>query len=135
MDIQLEIRLENELKELHSLFCEVLFISPNKIPTIPSLEFDYKMSRKAGIYYPSRKHIVLNLSYSSEGIESLIDTLAHELAHHFQFQLYPNAKQAHGREFRYILQMAGFNTSTYHTMSLSKAKETSESYKETLIEL
>ena len=50
--------------------------------------------------------------------EVMTRTLGHEIAHHYTFLYYPNAKQGHGPEFRKIMSILNLDSSTYHSMKL-----------------
>lgn len=48
-------------------------------------------------------------------------TVPHEVAHMIQRILYPNAKQAHGPEFRRIMSALGAPTETHHNYDVTDA--------------
>lgn len=48
-------------------------------------------------------------------------TIPHECAHHIVHILYPDAKQYHGPEFRYIMKLLGVDGSTYHDYDVAPA--------------
>lgn len=48
----------------------------------------------------------------------LARTVPHEVVHLYVAKYFPKAKQAHGKEFRMLMQQLGCDTSTYHTMKL-----------------
>lgn len=50
--------------------------------------------------------------------EVMTKTLGHEIAHHYVFLYCPKAKQAHGPEFRNIMNILQLNGETYHSMRL-----------------
>ena len=90
---------------------------------IPSISCTIRASRVAGVaFYAGR--IEYNLAYicTLDKLEDFNRTIVHELAHIIQFRIYPKAKQAHGVEFRGIMARLGYDGSTYHKYSVSKAK-------------
>jgi len=93
------------------------------IGELPPIKMVWKKSGVAGFAY--YKGIVeFNVPYflSHTNQEELEELIAHELAHIIQYRIYPKAKQAHGPEFRYIMNCIGLAGRTYHYMSVSKAK-------------
>jgi predicted SprT family Zn-dependent metalloprotease len=87
---------------------------------IPEIEFTTRKSNYAGKAYLFSQKVEFNLRYAEE--PSFMDTVAHELAHIIQFRLFPRAKQAHGPEFRAILDSIGSDSSTYHRYNVTTAK-------------
>ena len=94
-------------------------IFPN-IGELPSITFELKATKTAGYITRRDQVITYNLAYCFD-IEEYSQIVAHELAHAIQFRIYPDAKQAHGGEFRYILKQLGYDTATYHSYSSKKA--------------
>jgi len=98
----------------------------NSLPVNPpTVTCTVKATRTAGFaYYDLTKGVEFNIAYlcSLTFKENFVPIIAHELAHVIQYRLYPKAKQAHGVDFRYIMQSIGFNGNTYHSFSVSKAK-------------
>lgn len=93
-------------------------IEPPRVTTV------IKDTRVAGYaFYNLDKGVEYNLAYcmSHKDMCSFDRTIAHELAHVIQFRLYPNAKQAHGTEFRMILDIMGFDSSTCNRYSRKAA--------------
>lgn len=94
---------------------------------VPKVEFVHGNDRVAGeAYYRSHK-IVINtrflthdvfFDYSQGG-----ETCEHEVAHLFTKVLFPNAKQAHGPEFRRVMNSLGLTGRTRHSMHLPDAKK------------
>lgn len=91
---------------------------------IPQLDIYSEKSGYAGkAYYYSNK-IWLNSAYFlEENKYEIFNTLAHELCHIAQRIVYPKAKQAHGPEFRELMNYLGYDGKTYHYMNVSKAKQ------------
>ena len=103
---------------------------------IPRIDFEIKKSKTAGFaFYNPKKGILFNLAYfcTHENMQDLKEVIAHELSHIVQYRVFPQAKQAHGIEFRFIMQQIGFTGDTYHYMSVSKAKAAISSIKESII--
>jgi len=96
----------------------------------PKIVCSSEATKYAGVaYFNLTKGIKYNLAFicSMENHTEFDRTIAHELAHVIQFRLYPRAKQAHGPEFRAIMLVLGYNGSTYHSYSVSKAKSIAKS--------
>ena len=90
-----------------------------KIGNIAPISFVNNKSRIAGKAFRSKK-IEYNLRFAEEA--DFETTIVHELAHIIQFIVYPYAKQAHGSEFRSIMQVMGFDGRTYHSYNVNAAK-------------
>lgn len=102
---------------------------------LPPIEFTERATRTAGFAYYSGK-VSFNLTYlcSHPNQAELEDLIAHELAHIVQYRVYPRVKQAHGPEFRLIMQLIGYSGRTYHAMSKERAKQAEKQIKdETLL--
>ena len=68
--------------------------------------------------------IILSAAYLREFAETVInEVLLHEMCHHYVGKYFPLAKQAHGPEFRKLMNILGLPGNTYHTMRLSNAPE------------
>jgi predicted SprT family Zn-dependent metalloprotease len=89
----------------------------------------------AGRYFPSGNIMQINTAYY-DGINDidLQQTIAHELAHHLQWMLFPQFKQWHGPEFRHIMQGIGYSGDTYHNMSPAVAVQRAKAAKTELFE-
>ncbi len=92
---------------------------------MPEIRIINKPKSVAGTAFRSHK-VEFNLPYCILAKESYKEIIYHELAHIIQFSLFPTAKQAHGPEFRYILQSQGFAGKTYHYYSVKEAKSISK---------
>jgi SprT protein len=80
----------------------------------------------AGYAYSDDRHIELNETLLVENFEDfLATTIPHEVAHLLTKQFYPDAKQAHGKEFREVCKKLGFPEAgkTYHSYDLSSVVE------------
>ena len=91
-----------------------------KIGSIPAISFNNNKSPVAGYAYRWEKRVEFNLRFAEE--QDFETTIMHELAHIVQYKVYPFAKQAHGPEFRSIMQTMGFSTRTYHSYNVKEAK-------------
>ena len=100
----------------------------SEIGTIPPVTFAWKKSRVAGFAYYSGK-VEFNVPYflSHPNQADLEEIIAHELAHIIQYRIYPHSRQAHGPEFRYIMNCIGFSGRTYHYMNVAAAKSVAAS--------
>ena len=89
----------------------------------------------AGRYFPSGNIMQINTAYY-DGINDidLQQTIAHELAHHIQWMLFPQFKQWHGPEFRHIMQGIGYSGDTYHDMNPKIAAQRAAKAKTELFE-
>ena len=91
--------------------------------SLPTLSIISSKSGRAGTAYYFSHKVEININYAMIDPQAIIQTIYHELAHIIQFRLFPNAKQAHGREFRMILGMMRESTATYHRMDVVAAKK------------
>lgn len=96
----------------------------------PEIIITVEKNGVAGRAYRKSHKVEINIAYFLNNTQNLEETIAHEFAHIIQFRLYPNAKQAHGVEFRHIMQTYGFSGNTYHNMSKSVAKEVASQVKQ-----
>ena len=89
-----------------------------------TLSFSRNLKGVAGYAYQRRNHIELNEQLFEANEETFFSrTIPHECAHLIQHKIYPNAKQAHGPEFRNIMRSLGAETSRCHSMDVSVAYE------------
>lgn len=116
--------LMNEVqKNAAEIWEDILWLYPTA-GKLPSIAFELTKSKRAGYIQRRNGAITFNMAFIlSIGIEDYKQTIAHELAHAVQFRCFPEAKQAHGKEFRSILQSIGMDTTTYHSYSVRKARE------------
>jgi predicted SprT family Zn-dependent metalloprotease len=76
----------------------------------------------AGKAYPKLRKVEFNTKLMHN--VDYTNTVIHELAHIFTADRFPHAKQAHGPEFRMIMQELGGKPNTYHNYEVQKAKRT-----------
>lgn len=127
-----------ELEQIvHTVYTETINRMQLRYPkmTIPTLDCISSGIGRAGRYYSRQHKIEINVAYCFAGIESLTETIVHELCHHLQYQFYYPFKQWHGPEFRYIMQQFGYSGNTYHSNSVSVAKQVASKHKEDLFTL
>jgi predicted SprT family Zn-dependent metalloprotease len=73
----------------------------------------------SGLAYPSDNLIKISSDYYVAFPDVILDkTIPHEIVHLYVDKYYPEHKQAHGKEFRKIMQLLGKDPSTYHSMKL-----------------
>ena len=94
------------------------------IGTEPIVRMCVKANRVAGTARQRKGIVEYNLTFACTAPrEEYIVTIVHELAHILQYRLYPKAPQAHGPEFRTIMELLGYSGRTYHSYNVSKAKQ------------
>ena len=65
--------------------------------------------------------ILLSIHYLNEFMDNIInDTLPHEICHLYVKRYFPFAKQHHGPEFRFLMNLLGLKGETYHRMQLKE---------------
>lgn len=89
--------------------------------------------KTAGYYHAGSRYrnayITINAAYwngdieDAAGMKGIEETIAHEIAHHITHCMFPNAKQWHGTEFRFVMQAIGYDGNTYHYMNCKDAKQ------------
>lgn len=92
----------------------------NKI-SVPSISFYSKGAVAGRAFYESHR-VEFNEVLAKENTESFINTVAHEIAHLVTRANFPNAKQAHGPEFKHVMRTLGYDHSTYHSYDTSSVK-------------
>jgi len=89
------------------IFPEITYDIPKKVTT-------------AGTAWAFSNRINLNPVFLNHYKEEFINsTVIHEFAHLVVAAIFPNAKQAHGPEFRRVMTLLGGPTSTYHNFDSS----------------
>jgi len=88
-----------------------------------SVDFFSKGSA-AGLASLRSKRVSFNTVLMSRHPEDFDNTIIHEVAHLVTYQIRPNAKQAHGPEFKRIMLILGGSPNTYHTYDVSGLKRT-----------
>lgn len=87
------------------------------------LKFDKLNPRVAGTASGKGNVITINTLYLKDHLYEVSDqTLAHEICHIYQFKYFPDAKQAHGPEWKSIMRSIGYRPETYHQMSVPEQK-------------
>jgi len=73
----------------------------------------------AGLARPHKKEIAISSDYLREHeSETMQRTVAHEVCHVYVAHYFPFAKQAHGPEFRRLMNLLRLDSSTCHSMKL-----------------
>lgn len=101
---------------------------------MPACEIINKARGIAGSAYYLLNKIEYNLPYIMQQGTAYKEVISHELAHIICNHLYPHAKQAHGPEFRMILQSAGYKGNTYHNFNVKEAKNLAKATKLSVID-
>lgn len=125
------------IEERVAIYWEALYFAVTQdIGTVPPIHYINKPTNYAGLAYYNGK-VEYNLAYfvSSDDIQELEETIAHELCHIVQFRVAKHAKQAHGPEFRAYMRSIGFIGTTHHRMSARKAKTASAKHFDMLMEV
>lgn len=89
-----------------------LFNLKNK--ALPVIGF-FSKSGIAGKAHYAEHLVKFNEILALENSDTFETTIAHELAHLVTGQLYPNAKQHHGPEFKAVMERLGYDPRTYHS--------------------
>lgn len=120
-----------------NLYCESLLGESVSKLEKPKLEILAKPTQYAGRCWYHKKLVEINLPYFMDNTPEidaeLKETIAHELAHWIVWNLYPLHKQAHGPEFRLVMQSVGYSGNTYHTMDVSRAKKVAKEVKDDML--
>lgn len=116
--------LINIVNDEVSRVCNLLRVS---VPEYTVDTFDIGTHGGSCSYYSINKAFKLsfNTSLYNRYPEQFINTIRHEIAHMMQRIIYPNAKQAHGPEFRKIFTYIGGDgkrTHSYDVTGLRKKK-------------
>ncbi len=85
---------------------------------VPSIDF-YSKGKVAGTARCISWRLEFNEILMDENKDSFIQTIIHEVAHLVTHKLYPNAKQNHGPEFKYVITKLGGEAKTYHNYDVS----------------
>lgn len=119
MNNELIKRVEDKLLDT-LLLAERLY---NRAFELPKLSFELNSSKIAGQAFLHDWKIKINSRFLQSNSEEVINvTVPHEVAHLVCFVLHPRAKQAHGPEWKGIMQDFGLKPSTYHSMRLPDVK-------------
>jgi SprT protein len=102
--------------------------------THTGVTFSTTMKKVAGRAYTYQNRIELNEQLFIHNTEEFFNVvIVHECAHIATKILYPDAKQAHGPEFRSVMNLFGLRGDTYHNMDTSVATPNRPSYKYTCV--
>lgn len=106
------------IEEVIRITDEINVIWPG-IDLYVEVEWFYK-SRTAGYAYVYKNKVGFNVKImEATSDEKFIDIIKHELAHKVVHKLYPNAKQAHGPEFKHVNRKLGGMSNIRHNLDVS----------------
>ena len=91
------------------------------ILTVPEIGF-YSKGAVAGKAYYSAHKVEYNEILAKENGKDFMTTVVHEIAHLVTYKVFPNAKQAHGPEFKHVMKSLGHDPRTYHSYDTSSVK-------------
>lgn len=106
------------ISEVHRIWAQANKLFSLKIKSVPEIGF-FSKTRYAGKAWFMEHKVEFNEILAIENPDTFATTIAHELAHLITHQLYPNAKQAHGPEFRHVMETLGYDGRTYHSYDVS----------------
>lgn len=109
-----EVYIDAKIKETQKLLADRGFAKID-------VTFKIAKLRKgvAGTAYPSNKHVDISEDYLNLNKEQVLNTtVPHEICHIYVAKYFPYAKQAHGPQFRHLMQLLGLEGHTYHSMGL-----------------
>lgn len=86
----------------------------------PSIGY-FNTSAIAGKAYYEENKVTFNTKLMHN--ENFEETVIHEMAHLATHIRYPDAKQAHGPEFKSVVTLLGGTPRTYHSYDVSKVKQ------------
>lgn len=73
----------------------------------------------AGSARYSKSEVAISEDYLQFHPEHIFDvTIPHEICHHYVDKYFPRAKQAHGPEFRRLMNILGLKGDTYHSLGV-----------------
>lgn len=108
LDCQLISSLESKVLETY-LRAEQIW---NRSFQLPTIEFK-NLGRTAGKAFYAQNKIIYSPVLFTENVDRFLNrTVPHEIAHLITKVLYPNAKQHHGPEWRYVMQKLGIEDNT-----------------------
>lgn len=106
---QFRVRLEHEYRESR-------WFDPTLSFTLHWMK--NSKTRVAGRAFYATNRIELNHAIYARNKDDFWSTVVHELCHLLQRRHYPNAKQAHGPEFKSIMRSFGVPPSTHHSYDI-----------------
>jgi predicted SprT family Zn-dependent metalloprotease len=99
--------------ELLRSWCNIWGVS--ELAAEISVEFSSRMTRSLGRCYPDRKLIRIAEFVVEESQELFRKVLCHEVAHLAAYELHGNSIRPHGREWKVLMQQAGYSPSVKFT--------------------
>lgn len=119
---EIKKRIEDKILETY-LLAQKQF---NKSFDLCKLSIENLGSRVRGLAYSGQNLIKINSVYlneSAEHCEGVINTtVPHEIAHLITDNLFPNAKQAHGPEWKSVMIKLGLPPVRCHSMAIPSAR-------------
>ena len=97
------------------------------------LDWEVKAASTSGMAWKRKGLISLNPDYIGQD-RFWNNTIKHEVAHHLQFWIYPNAKQSHGVEWRHIMTRLGGSTDARHCMTTPRLEVKKEKREANLVD-
>lgn len=97
--------------------------STKKRIEVAEIMYNPSMGAIAGRAFLRTKRIELNSTILMANLNDFIrTTVAHEYAHIVTNVIFPNAKQAHGPEFKRVMNFLGVEPNTYHNYDVTKVR-------------
>jgi SprT protein len=90
--------------------------------TRPKVSF-FNKTRRAGWCNYFTNEVGFNEILARDNWTEFENTVIHEIAHLATNNLFPNAKQYHGPEFRWVMRQMGGSGETYHNYDVSSVKK------------
>jgi len=103
---------EDIISFLHDEYIAACHLYPLKF-SFPKVTFFTKTGCAGRAWY-TENLLEFNSVLALENGEAFKVTITHELAHLITKNIFPNAKQAHGPEFKSVMRDMGSDTATYH---------------------
>lgn len=116
-----------ERTEYYTRVANAMF--PNIALSTPTVSF-FDKSTKSGKARAFTNEVAFNLVLAGENLATFDNTVIHEIAHLVVPRAFPRAKQHHGREFKYVMEVMGGNPSRCHNYDVStiRAKYTRKQF-------
>lgn len=120
---ELQVKVDVLMPRLNAEKQRVLAIARDRGFNVDNVEvvvegMSYNNRFSAGTYSTYFNKVTISMHYLVAHPDEVIgNTLSHEIAHAIVRRYFPDAKQAHGKEFRMIHRMLGGTGETYHHMA------------------
>lgn len=97
---------------------------PGKGFRTPEIVFE-DIGKSAGRANYTKYRVTINPAYLKDYTEDMVNNTApHEVAHLITRIVYPNAKQHHGPEWKYVMRQLGVRPDPYHNYDITLSKKT-----------